>query len=274
MFLNTVAPDGGDIGRVAAADGTEAKNRPVNFSVDIRRKMMLLFASMPRWLEAALAVFFLILTAPLWVFLIVWIKLDSRGPAFFRQLRVGKDGQLFWLWKFRGMVENGTNGYHHSNISGKDDPRVSRAGRFLRATKMDELPQLINILKGEMSFVGPRPEVPEMIEKYPPRALDVLAFKPGLTCPGTLTYVLQMEQYLPPNGEAEGFYLKNIVEKKARLDLMYLQKENVVEDLRLIFVSTPWAILKRAGARLMPNGKTPPLFSEEPLPQIKEKVSI
>ncbi|MCI0406201.1 MAG: sugar transferase, partial [candidate division Zixibacteria bacterium] len=83
---------------------------------------------MPRWLEAALAVFFLILTAPLWVFLIVWIKLDSRGPAFFRQLRVGKDGRLFCLWKFRGMVENGANGHHHSNVSGKDDPRVSRAG--------------------------------------------------------------------------------------------------------------------------------------------------
>jgi lipopolysaccharide/colanic/teichoic acid biosynthesis glycosyltransferase len=261
--------------KAAAADDNGVKNRPVNFSVDIRRKMMLLFPPMPRWLEAALAVFFLILTAPLWVFLIVWIKLDSKGPAFFRQLRVGKDGRLFWLWKFRGMVENGTNGHHHhSNVSGKDDPRVSRAGRFLRATKMDELPQLINILKGEMSFVGPRPEVPEMIEKYPLRALEVLTFKPGLTCPGTLTYVLQMEQFLPPNGEAEGFYLRNIVEKKARLDLMYLQKENVVEDLRLIFVSTPWAILKRAGGRLMPNGKTPPLFSEEPLPQIKEKVSI
>ncbi len=229
---------------------------------------------MPRWLEAALAVFFLILTAPLWVFLIVWIKLDSRGPAFFRQLRVGKGGELFWLWKFRGMVENGANGCHHSNVSGKDDPRVSRAGRFLRATKMDELPQLINILKGEMSFVGPRPEVPEMIEKYPSRALDVLAFRPGLTCPGTLTYVLQMEQFLPPNGEAEGFYLRNIVEKKARLDLMYLQKQDMAGDLRLIFVSTPWAIVKRVGGRLfLPSGEMP-YFPEESLPEIKEKISV
>lgn len=230
---------------------------------------------MPRWLEAALAVFFLILTAPLWLFLILWIKLDSRGPAFFRQLRVGQDGRLFWLWKFRGMVENGSNGHppYHSNVSGKNDPRVSRAGRFLRATKMDELPQLINILKGEMAFVGPRPEVPEMIEKYPPRALDVLAFKPGLTCPGTLTYVLQMEPHLPSNGEAEEFYLKNLVEKKARLDLMYLQKRGVAGDLRLIFVSTPWAILKRV---------SPPLFHQpeklerphtEPVSRIEEKVS-
>jgi AATGal transferase len=227
---------------------------------------------MPRWLEAALAVFFLILTAPLWIFLIVWIKLDSRGPAFFRQLRVGKDGRLFRLWKFRGMVENGTNGYHHSNVSGKDDPRVSRAGRFLRITKMDELPQLINILKGEMSFVGPRPEVPEMIEKYPPRALDVLAFKPGLTCPGTLTYILQMEQFLPPNGEAEGFYLQNIVEKKARLDLMYLQSQDAAGDLRLIFVSTPWAILKRVGGRLLPSNEKIDLLPQESLSKIEEKI--
>lgn len=229
---------------------------------------------MPRWLEVALAVLFLILTAPLWVFLIIWIKLDSRGPAFFRQLRVGKEGRLFWLWKFRGMTENGSNGHpYHSYVSGKDDPRVSRAGRFLRATKMDELPQLINILKGEMSFVGPRPEVPEMIEKYPPRALDVLAFKPGLTCPGTLTYVLQMEQFLPPNGEAEGFYLENIVEKKARLDLMYLQKENVANDLRLIFVSTPWAILKRVTRQLFFPSEKIQLFPEATLPKLEEKVS-
>ena len=228
---------------------------------------------MPRWLEAALAVFFLILTTPLWVFLIVWIKLDSRGPAFFRQLRVGKDGRLFWLWKFRGMVENGANGHHHSNISGKDDPRVSRAGRFLRATKMDELPQLINILKGEMTFVGPRPEVPEMIEKYPQRALEVLAFKPGLTCPGTLTYVLQMEQFLPANGEAEEFYLKNIVEKKARLDLMYLQRQDAVNDLRLVFVSTPWAILKRVSRQLSLHPEKLQLAPEEPEPLLKEKVT-
>ncbi len=229
---------------------------------------------MPRWLEAALAVFFLVLTAPLWLFLILWIKLDSRGPAFFRQLRVGKDGQLFWLWKFRGMVENGSNGHsHHSNVSGKNDPRISRAGRFLRATKMDELPQFINILKGEMTFVGPRPEVPEMIEKYPPRALDVLAFKPGLTCPGTLTYVLQMEQYLPTNGEAEEFYLKNLVEKKARLDLMYLQKQNAAGDLRLIFVSTPWAILKRASRQLFRRPEKFHLTPPRPLPRTKEKVS-
>ena len=229
---------------------------------------------MPRWLEAALAVFFLILTAPLWLFLILWIKLDSRGPAFFRQLRVGRNGQLFWLWKFRGMVENGSNGNgYHSNITVNNDPRVSRAGRFLRATKMDELPQLINILKGEMTFVGPRPEVPEMIEKYPPRALDVLAFKPGLTCPGTLTYVLQMEQYLPSNGEAEEFYLKNLVEKKARLDLMYLQRRNVAGDLRLIFVSTPWAILKRVSRQLFLQPKKLPLPLEEPEPRFEEKVS-
>jgi lipopolysaccharide/colanic/teichoic acid biosynthesis glycosyltransferase len=230
---------------------------------------------MPRWLEAALAVFFLTLTSPLWVFLIIWIKLDSRGPAFFRQLRVGKDGRLFWLWKFRGMVENGTNGHPcHSNISGKDDPRVSRAGRFLRATKMDELPQFINILKGEMSFVGPRPEVPEMIEKYPPRALDVLAFKPGLTCPGTLTYILQMEQFLPANGEAEGFYLKNIVEKKARLDLMYLQRQDAANDLRLIFVSTPWAIIKRVSGRLFFPSEKIQLLPEEPLVKIEEKIPV
>lgn len=233
---------------------------------------------MPRWLEVALALLLFVLTAPVWLFFIVWIKLDSNGPAFFRQLRVGKDGRLFWLWKFRGMVENGSNGNgYHSNITVKNDPRVSRAGRFLRATKLDELPQLINILKGEMSFVGPRPEVPDMIDKYPPRALEVLAFKPGLTCPGTLTYVLRMEQYLPSNGEAEEFYIKNLVEKKARLDLMYLQKRGTVRDLQLIFLSTPWAILKHVSRRMsvspQPQAQMPALPVEEPQPRFKEEIS-
>lgn len=223
-----------------------------------------------------MGLFFLVVTAPLWLFLIVWIKLDSQGPAFFRQLRVGKDGRLFWLWKFRGMVENGTNGNHyHSSITAKGDPRISRAGRFLRATKLDELPQLLNILKGEMSFVGPRPEVPEMVQKYPTRALEALAFKPGLTCPGTLTYVLHMEQYLPSNGEAEDFYLKNIVEKKARLDLMYLTRRNTLEDLQMIFFSTPWAILKRVSRQMsgQPEKKTViPVPLDEP--SVKEEIPV
>lgn len=224
---------------------------------------------MPRWLDVVLALFFLALTAPFWIFLAVWIRLDSRGPALFRQVRVGKNGQPFYLLKFRSMVDRA---WEAGNVTAQADPRITRVGKFARVTKLDELPQFFNVLKGEMSFVGPRPDVPEMVASFSPRAKEVLNYTPGLTSPGTLFYFLEMEDEIPPD-EAVDFYAENHLEKRARLDLRYMQKRTLWGDMALIFVKTPWAILKKASWEIF--GRPP---KEKPAPaavpvETKPKVS-
>ncbi len=197
---------------------------------------------MPRWLDFVLAFLLLLLTAPIWIFLAVWIRLDSKGPALFRQLRVGKTGKPFYLLKFRSMVDRA---WETGNVTAQCDPRITRVGTIIRVTKLDELPQFFNVLKGEMAFVGPRPDVPELVANFTPRAAEVLNYTPGLTSPGTLFYFLEMEDEIPAE-DAMDFYTENHLEKRARLDLRYLQKRTVLDDLGLIFVNTPWAIIKKA----------------------------
>ncbi|WP_111656358.1 sugar transferase [Isoalcanivorax indicus] len=125
----------------------------------------------------------LLLSLPL-LAIALWIRLDSKGPALFLQNRVGKDAQLFRIYKFRTMVDRAPDQIdQHAEkvISEGDDPRITRAGRFLRATSLDELPQLINMLKGDMSIVGPRPIIPEQLEVVPPEHMDRFNVRPGLT---------------------------------------------------------------------------------------------
>jgi lipopolysaccharide/colanic/teichoic acid biosynthesis glycosyltransferase len=131
-----------------------------------------------RILDLALVIPLLLLTAPLWLCIAVWIKLDARGPVLFRQTRVGKGGRLFSILKFRTMVVDAEkSGYYTAH----DDPRITRPGALLRRTSLDELPQLLNILRGEMSVVGPRPTLPYQVAQYTPRQRRRLAVKPGVT---------------------------------------------------------------------------------------------
>jgi len=225
---------------------------------------------MPRWLDFALAFLLLLLTAPIWIFLAIWIRLDSEGPALFRQLRVGKAGKPFYLFKFRSMVDRA---WEKGNVTAQADSRITRVGKIVRITKLDELPQLFNVLKGEMAFVGPRPDVPELVANFTPRAAEVLDYTPGLTSPGTLFYFLEMEDEIPAE-DAMDFYTENHMEKRARLDLRYLQKRTVLDDLGLIFFKTPLAIAKKAYGQIGEHPKkkkpaAPPLFAE---PAIKEKI--
>jgi lipopolysaccharide/colanic/teichoic acid biosynthesis glycosyltransferase len=121
----------------------------------------------------------LIIFAPLFIFVAALIKIDSEGPALFRQKRIGKDGEPFDIWKFRSMTVN-ANPYERSPV-GDCDPRLTRIGRILRRLSIDELPQLVNVMKGEMSLVGPRPEMPFIVEKYGPLERQRLCVRPGIT---------------------------------------------------------------------------------------------
>lgn len=149
-----------------------------------------------RLLDIACSALLLVLLSPLWLVIVLWIRSDSPGPALFRQRRVGKGGELFTIYKFRTMAE-GSERQTQEKLEGlkaegkldaetfvfqeENDPRVTRSGKFLRGSSLDELPQLLNILRGEMSLVGPRPEVPEVVAIYTEEQRRRLLLPPGVT---------------------------------------------------------------------------------------------
>ncbi len=144
-----------------------------------------------RLLDLLVALILLIVSSPFWLFIILWIRLDSPGPAIFRQCRIGLGGKLYTIYKFRTMIQNADE-LNKTKLEGikdldsfvfqeKDDPRITRSGSFMRKTSFDELPQLLNILLGNMSLVGPRPEVPEIAKHYTPQQAQRLAVLPGVT---------------------------------------------------------------------------------------------
>ena len=169
----------------------------------------------------------LIVLSPILVIIAIIIKLDSSGPIIFKQERVGYKGRRFFMYKFRSMVVNAEelkDKLHEKNeMSGpmfkmKDDPRITKVGKFIRKTSIDELPQLVNVLKGEMSLVGPRPSLPKEVDKFEPWMLKRLEVKPGLTC------------YWQVQGRNDiGF------EDWMRLDCKYVEDRCTLLDLKLIF---------------------------------------
>lgn len=173
----------------------------------------------------------LLVLSPLLMLLAITLKLSSRGPVFFRQLRIGKAGKPFYIVKFRSMVVNAEK--IGLSVTRDGDPRITRIGRFLRKTKWDELPQLWNVLVGEMSFVGPRPEVPRYVEKYTAEQRRVLALKPGITDLATLKFRNE-EELLRTVEKTEEFYLEYCVPRKIELNLTYAQTANVWEDFKII----------------------------------------
>ena len=172
----------------------------------------------------------LIISLPLFIILPVIIRIDSKGPVFFKQKRVGKDGQLFTIYKFRTMRIN--DGYN--TVTAKTDSRITRTGAFLRRWKMDELPELFNILKGDMSFVGPRPDVPGYADKLEKEDRKILLLRPGLTGPATLKY-LDEEEILSQFVNPQEYNDEVIFPDKVRINLKYLEKFSFTGDLKIIF---------------------------------------
>jgi len=181
----------------------------------------------------------LILLAPLLLLIAIAIKLDSKGPVIYKQTRIGKDGRKFTFYKFRSMYEGADKMRqqleHLNEASGpifkiKNDPRITRVGRFIRKTSLDELPQFFNVLKGEMSIVGPRPPLPCEVEKYTPYQRQRLSVVPGLTCLWQIS------------GRSNiGF------DRWVELDLEYIRKQSLWLDFVIILKTIP-AVLKGTGA--------------------------
>lgn len=178
----------------------------------------------------------LVLLAPL--FAVIWalVKITDGGVVFYRQARVGRGGREFWIYKFRTMVPAADQ--TGPSITKQGDARVTRIGRILRKTKLDELPQLWNVLKGDMSLVGPRPEVPRYVQRYTPEQREVLRLKPGITDLASL-YFRDEEELLANADNLEEFYLQHCVPRKLQLNLEYAARANLVSDT--------WIILQTAG---------------------------
>jgi lipopolysaccharide/colanic/teichoic acid biosynthesis glycosyltransferase len=182
----------------------------------------------------------LILLAPALLAIALWIRLDSPGPALFRQRRVGRHGRHFDIYKFRTMAVRPDEG---RQLTIGRDPRITRAGRFLRRTKLDELPQLLNVLEGTMSLVGPRPEVPRYVDRYPPAVRQaVLSVAPGITDLAAILYKDEND-ILGRAQDPERAYIETILPVKLEYYQRYVRERSFWLDLRIIF-RTLAAILK------------------------------
>ncbi len=184
-----------------------------------------------RGFDALLAAVGLVLTAPVLALVAILIKLDSRGPVFFRQERVGKDGAPFRIFKFRTMVDKAYN--LGPRLTQKRDPRVTRVGLILRWTKLDELPQLLNVLVGDMSFVGPRPEDPYFVRLYTPEQRAVLGVRPGVVGPSQILGRDELDLY-PEGVDTEQYYIHHILPQKLQTDLEYVRQARLRYDLTLL----------------------------------------
>ena len=155
--------------------------------------------------------------------LAIWIKIDSEGPVFYRQVRVGKGNRDFRLFKFRSM-RVGSDRKGLITVGGRD-PRVTRSGYYIRKYKLDELPQLINVFTGDMSLVGPRPEVRKYVDLYTPEQMHVLDVRPGITDPASIRYRNENE-LLAQVEDPDRYYVEVIMQDKLQLNLEYVEKQS------------------------------------------------
>jgi lipopolysaccharide/colanic/teichoic acid biosynthesis glycosyltransferase len=183
----------------------------------------------------------LLVLAPLLAVLALAVLVDTGRPVLFGQYRVGLHGRHFRLWKIRTMVVDADR--LAPNVSATDDPRVTRTGRFLRRTYLDELPQLVNVLKGDMSLVGPRPETPEFVALFTSEERRILLVRGGLAGPSTLAFMHEAEM-LSEADDAVALYADRILHERVRADLTYLDNRSFRYDVRLL-VAQVLAILRK-----------------------------
>jgi len=182
----------------------------------------------------------LIIISPIFPVVPILIKLDSKGPVFFKQWRIGKDGKQFKIYKFRTMVQEADE--VGSLITAGNDQRITKIGKLLRRYEIDELPTLMNVLKGDMSIVGPRPEVPKYLHHYGRKYREILSVRPGITDLGTLSF-RDEARYLNAQNY-EDIYEKKILPQKLDLYLEYVHHKTFMFDLRII-LKTVALILKQ-----------------------------
>jgi len=197
-----------------------------------------------RILDVLVAAVGLVLTSPVLLAAAVAVRLDSPGPAIFRQRRVGLGGESFDILKFRTMREDAESLGAQLTIGA--DPRVTRVGKFLRAWKIDELPQLINVLRGEMALVGPRPEVPRYVDLYTPEQRQVLRARPGITDPASIQFRSESE-FMARQEDPERYYREVLMPLKLQINLDYLARRTLASDFGIL-VETAKAVVTGRGA--------------------------
>lgn len=176
----------------------------------------------------------LVILSPVFLLLALWIKCDSKGSVFYRQVRVGRGNKDFHLFKFRSM-RTGSDRLGLITVGGRD-PRVTRSGYYIRKYKLDELPQLINVFKGDMSLVGPRPEVRKYVDMYTPEQMRVLDVRPGITSLASIRYRNEND-ILAASDNPDRTYVEKVMPDKLAIDLEYVPKANLWTDIRLIFAT-------------------------------------
>lgn len=187
---------------------------------------------MKRLFDIVCSFFGLLVLSPLFIFLSLWVGLGSKGGVFYKQKRVGRFNKDFTLYKFRSM-RVGADKKGLLTIGGKDS-RVTKAGFFIRKYKLDELPQLLNVLKGDMSFVGPRPEVRKYVDMYTERQLKVLDVRPGITDLASIKYRNEND-LLAAADNPEQYYIDVVMQDKLALNLQYIETRSFFGDIKLIF---------------------------------------
>lgn len=189
---------------------------------------------MIRFCDIVLSCLGLLLLSPLFVVVAVWIVIDNPGPVFYRQMRVGKDGKDFDLLKFRSMR---TGADKESLITiGEHDSRITRAGYYIRKYKLDELPQLWNVLTGDMSLVGPRPEVRRYVDMYTDEQRQVLTVRPGITDYASIEYIDE-NRILAQAEDPDRTYIEEILPAKIALNMRYIKHQTLGEYMKIIFLT-------------------------------------
>lgn len=183
-----------------------------------------------RIFDLIFSLFVLIMISPLLLLVAILVKIDSKGPVFYKAIRVGQFGRIFKMWKFRTMVEGAD--LKGPSITVSNDNRVTRIGRILRKTKLDELPSFLNVLLGDMSVVGPRPECAEWVKKYSEKEKEVLRIKPGITGPSQLKFKNEEQLLKGENWEQKYF---SLMKYKLSTDLNYYAANSFFQDLKIIF---------------------------------------
>lgn len=183
----------------------------------------------------------LFVMSPVFFILAIWIKSDSKGPVFYRQVRVGRGNKDFRIFKFRSM-RVGADKMGLITVGGHD-PRVTRSGYFIRKYKLDEFPQLINVFIGDMSLVGPRPEVRKYVDLYTPEQMHVLDVRPGITSLASIRYRNENE-LLEKAEDPDQYYINVVMQDKLAIDLEYIRNASLGYDIRLVF-HTFWEIIRR-----------------------------
>ena len=189
---------------------------------------------MIRFFDFILSLVGLVVLAPIFIVLAIWIKIDSKGSVFYKQVRVGQNGIDFGLFKFRSMVVDADK-KGLITVGGRD-PRITRSGYFIRKYKLDELPQLINVLVGDMSLVGPRPEVRKYVNLYTDEQQKVLSVKPGITDYASIEYMDENE-ILGKSSDPEKTYIEEIMPEKIKYNMKYINNKSLFEYFKIILLT-------------------------------------